>query len=117
MPTPPYSGCPTTPRCCRGCFRCWRRAVSTHQLLRELAAQAPWAASIGDADSVRTDLLDVGGYYDLLAPQAAQVDVWRTIYQHPMASAAAIVEWLRGTGLRPYVERLSPALQASYLAE
>ncbi|HXE22558.1 MAG TPA: trans-aconitate 2-methyltransferase [Rhodoferax sp.] len=93
------------------------RQESTHQLMRELAAQAPWAASIGDADSVRTELLDVGGYYDLLAPQAAQVDVWRTIYQHPMASAAAIVEWLRGTGLRPYVERLSPALQASYLAE
>lgn len=93
------------------------RQEPTHRLMREVAAQAPWADSIGDADRVRTELLDIGGYYDLLAPQAAQVDVWRTIYQHPMASGAAIVEWLRGTGLRPYVERLAPALQASYLAE
>ncbi|MDR3454429.1 MAG: trans-aconitate 2-methyltransferase [Rhodoferax sp.] len=93
------------------------RQEPTHRLMRELAAQAPWAEPIGDADRLRTELLDVGGYYDLLAPQAAQVDVWRTIYQHPMATPAAIVEWVRGTGLKPFVDRLPPALQASYLAE
>ncbi len=93
------------------------RQEPTHRLMREVAAQAPWAASIGDADGVRTELLDIGGYYDLLAPQAAQIDVWRTTYQHPMPSPAAIVEWLRGTGLRPFVERLSGALRDGYLAE
>ena len=40
-----------------------------------------------------------------------------TIYQHRMADAASIVEWVRGTGLKPFVDRLSPDLQASYLAE
>ena len=93
------------------------RQEPTHRLMRELAAQAPWAEVIGDADGLRTELLDIGSYYDLLAKQAAQIDVWHTVYQHPMASPAAIVEWLRGTGLRPFVERLPPALQASYLAE
>ena len=34
-----------------------------------------------------------------------------------MANAAAIVEWVRGTGLKPFVDRLPPDLQASYLAE
>ena len=47
---------------------------------------------------------------------AASIDVWRTAYQHPMDSPAAIVEWVRGTGLKPFVDRLSPELQASYLA-
>lgn len=93
------------------------RQEPTHRLMRALAAQAPWAESIGDADKLRTRLLGLDAYYDLLAPQAAHVDVWHTIYQHPMASAAAIVEWVRGTGLKPFVDRLSPALQASYLAE
>jgi trans-aconitate 2-methyltransferase len=34
-----------------------------------------------------------------------------------MASAAAIVEWVRGTGLKPFVDRLPAELHASYLAE
>jgi trans-aconitate 2-methyltransferase len=92
------------------------RKESTHRLMREVAAEAPWAQAIGDADKLRTMLLPIDGYYDLLAADAAQVDVWRTAYQHPMASAAAIVEWVRGTGLKPFVDRLPAELQASYLA-
>jgi hypothetical protein len=34
-----------------------------------------------------------------------------------MASAAAIVEWVSGTGLKPFVDRLTADLQASYLAQ
>lgn len=92
------------------------REEPTHRLMREVAAEAPWAQAIGDADKLRTMLLPIDGYYDLLAADAAQVDVWRTAYQHPMASAAAIVEWVRGTGLKPFVDRLPAELQASYLA-
>lgn len=93
------------------------REEPTHRLMREVAAEAPWAQAIGDADKLRTMLLPIDGYYDLLAADAAQVDVWRTAYQHPMASAAAIVEWVRGTGLKPFVDRLPADLQAGYLAE
>ncbi len=93
------------------------RQEPTHRLMRAVAAEAPWAEHIGDTDKVRTQLLDIGGYYDLLGPLAAQVDVWHTIYQHPMASAAAIVEWVRSTGLKPFVDRLPDDLQCSYLAE
>ncbi|MDI3382975.1 trans-aconitate 2-methyltransferase [Xenophilus aerolatus] len=93
------------------------RAEPTHRLMRELAAEAPWKEPIGDYTRLRTELLDIGGYYDLLAPLAAEVDVWHTIYQHRMDSAAAIVEWVRATGLRPFIDPLSPELRASYLAE
>ncbi|MDR6424658.1 trans-aconitate 2-methyltransferase [Variovorax paradoxus] len=93
------------------------REEPTHRLMRAVAAEAPWAEPIGNADRLRTLLLPLGGYYDLLAPAAAKVDVWHTIYQHPMADAAAIVEWVRGTGLKPFVDRLPADLQASYLAE
>lgn len=93
------------------------RQEPTHRLMRAVAAEAPWVEAIGDADKLRTELLGIAGYYDLLAPLAAQLDVWHTIYQHPMASAAAIVEWVRGTGLKPFVDRLPAELQAGYLAE
>jgi len=93
------------------------REEPTHRMMREVAAEAPWAQAIGNADKLRTKLLSITGYYDLLAADAAKVDVWRTAYQHPMASAAAIVEWVSGTGLKPFVDRLTPELRGSYLAE
>ena len=43
--------------------------------------------------------------------------VWLTICQRPMEFAAAIVGWVRGTGLGAFVERLSSELHGSYLAE
>jgi len=93
------------------------RDEPTHRLMREVAAESPWDAAIGDFSRFRTELLGLDGYYDLLAPLAAQIDVWRTAYQHPMDTPRAIVDWVRGTGLKPFVDRLAPDLQASYLAE
>jgi len=93
------------------------REEPTHRMMREVAAEAPWAQAIGNPDRLRTELLGIDGYYDLLAGEAAAVDVWRTAYQHPMACAAAIVEWVRGTGLKPFVDPLPGELKTSYLAE
>ncbi|MDR2851973.1 MAG: trans-aconitate 2-methyltransferase [Burkholderiaceae bacterium] len=93
------------------------RDEPTHRLMREIAAEAPYAQAIGDVSKLRPELLGLAAYYDLLAPRAARVDIWRTIYQHPMADARAIVDWVRGTGLRPFVDPLAPDLQARYLSE
>jgi trans-aconitate 2-methyltransferase len=56
-------------------------------------------------------------YYDWLAPRAKHLDIWQTRYQHVMADAAAIVEWVKGSGLRPYLEALSPEQQSSFLRD
>jgi trans-aconitate 2-methyltransferase len=91
-------------------------AEPSRRLMRELAGRAPWNACLGAAEQARTQLLSVTGYYDLLVKAAARVDVWHTTYQHPMASVAAIIEWLRATGLRPFLEPLSEELRAAFLA-
>ncbi|KQP35776.1 trans-aconitate 2-methyltransferase [Pseudorhodoferax sp. Leaf274] len=89
----------------------------SHRLMREVARDPAWAAQIGDAERLRTPLLGIARYYDVLAPLAAEVDVWHTIYQHRMADAGAIVQWLSSTGLRPFVDPLSDAQRAGFLAE
>jgi len=92
------------------------RDEASHRAMRDVAALAPWAGPIGDVETLRTAVLALQDYYDMLAPRAALVDVWRTVYQHPMVSPAAIVEWVSATGLKPFVERLPEPLRAGYLA-
>lgn len=88
----------------------------SHVAMREIGAGARFAASIGEAAAVRSRILPAQRYYDLLAPHA-QVDVWMTTYHHVMADAAAIVGWLRATGLKPFLEPLPSRLQEVFLAE
>ncbi|HTW37894.1 MAG TPA: trans-aconitate 2-methyltransferase [Steroidobacteraceae bacterium] len=91
-------------------------AEPSHALMREVAADSRFAASSGAASAVRSRILTAQRYYDLLAGRAA-VDVWRTTYYHLMTDAAAIVEWLRSTGLKPFIEPLAPDLRQAYLEE
>jgi trans-aconitate 2-methyltransferase len=87
----------------------------SHRLIRE-TAEALLGIAADDGDKHRARILPAQQYYDLLTPRA-DVDVWRTTYYHRMDDAAAIVQWLRATGLKPYVDPLAPELQARFLAE
>ncbi|TCV99826.1 trans-aconitate 2-methyltransferase [Biostraticola tofi] len=91
------------------------REEPTHQLMRQLAGQSPWQSVIGDGAQLRVKILGANDYYDLLAP-AAHVDLWRTTYFHVMPSVDAIIEWVKSTGLRPFLEPLDDRMRESYLA-
>lgn len=86
-----------------------------HRLAREVAAQGPWADRIGEVrHPARHGAVD---YYTMLRPHSSRVDVWRTTYHHPLAGgAAAVVEWFKGSALRPYLALLDAAQQAGFLA-
>ncbi|KAF7598846.1 MAG: trans-aconitate 2-methyltransferase [Candidatus Dactylopiibacterium carminicum] len=85
----------------------------SHAWMRDLPG--PWQVIVA---GVRTTprVARAADYYDLLAPLAAGVDLWQTRYEHVMKDAAAIVEWVKGTGLRPYLEALDSALRTDYEA-
>ncbi|MEI9939542.1 MAG: trans-aconitate 2-methyltransferase [Pseudomonadota bacterium] len=89
----------------------------THRLMREVASVGPWARALADAARVRPLIPPADTYYDLLAGAAKTVDIWRTAYHHPMGSPADIVDWVRATGLRPFVDPLPDMQRAAFLAE
>ncbi|MFL5258487.1 MAG: trans-aconitate 2-methyltransferase [Hyphomicrobiales bacterium] len=84
-----------------------------HALMCETAAQGPWAS--GMADAARDELPAAQDYYDLLRSAASHVDIWRTTYHHPLEGAQGIVEWMKGTGLRPFLAKLAPDEQRAFL--
>lgn len=55
-------------------------------------------------------------YYAHLSAISSNVSIWQTIYYHSMDSAEDILDWYRGTGLRPYLEQL-PAGKKEELEE
>jgi trans-aconitate 2-methyltransferase len=83
----------------------------THRLMREV--EGPWSIATR-ALNPRTHVGSPASYFDLLAPYASDVDIWRTTYEHVMPSPKAIVEWVKGTGLRPYLEAVPD--REAYLA-
>jgi trans-aconitate 2-methyltransferase len=87
----------------------------THRLMAETAAALGLAARLAGAE--RAPLPPPGAYYDALKPHAAAVDVWRTTYHHVLADAAAIVDFVRATGLRPFLDPLSELERDAFLAD
>lgn len=88
-----------------------------HRLMRELAGKGPWSNKLANAHQ-RIDRQSANWYYSLLRNQVVQLDIWRTIYYHPLSGGAnAIVEWFKGTGLRPFLEPLNETEQQDFLAQ
>jgi len=88
----------------------------SHVLMRETARAGRWAPRLAGADVTREPILTPEGYYDLFQPKAQRIDIWHTAYNHPLTDAAAIVEWVKSTGLRPYIDPLPADERADYIA-
>lgn len=79
--------------------------AAAHQEMRRLA-ESPEFRGHFTARARVWQVHEPAFYYDVLAPLASRVDIWQTEYLHVLPDAAAIVEWYKGTGLRPYLDRL-----------
>jgi len=79
-----------------------------HRLLRETAADGPWAEALAVVRGVRP-VAPAETYYDMVAPLCGEVDIWSTVYLHVLEGDDPVVEWMRGTGLRPFLQALKTA--------
>jgi trans-aconitate 2-methyltransferase len=87
-----------------------------HLLMREVAAQGPWAARLAQSDVWRDPPLPADWYFRVLREAGATVDIWRTTYHHQLAGGPrAVVEWFKGSALRPLLKVLDAAEQAQFL--
>jgi trans-aconitate 2-methyltransferase len=87
----------------------------SHLLMQQVAGEGPWAAKRAGAQGERSEVAPAAWYYRLLRPRCSRVDVWRTTYHHPLGGIDAIVEWFKGSGLRPFLSPLDEAERTEYL--
>jgi trans-aconitate 2-methyltransferase len=81
----------------------------SHVLMRQLADHERWAA---DSRNVLRHTDAVGSpesYAGVLLDAGLDADVWETTYLHVLHGDDSVLEWLRGTGLRPILAALSPS--------
>jgi trans-aconitate 2-methyltransferase len=88
---------------------------ATHRLMRQVAAEGPWRGRLADARDP-SPVKRPEFYYDCLAPLALRVTLWETNYIQVMDGIPAIVQWLRGTGLRPFLAPLDDDEKRAFLA-
>jgi trans-aconitate 2-methyltransferase len=87
-----------------------------HQLILEIARDPAWQHRMqGALNAIWVGR--PGFYYDLLQPRAARLELWETEYDHILDGPQAIVDWIRGTGLRPFLEALEDDGQRSRFLE
>ncbi|MDB5366549.1 MAG: Trans-aconitate 2-methyltransferase [Rhodospirillales bacterium] len=92
------------------------KASPSQSVFRDLAASPRWSGKLKDA-AISPPIGSVGFYDDLMRPAARFVELWETEYQHRMQDAAAIVEFVRSTAIKPYLDLLSPDELRDFLDE
>jgi trans-aconitate 2-methyltransferase len=87
----------------------------SHTILRELAGTPRWRSQLQGVQLNR-QAGDPADYLALLAGAGCEVDAWETTYLHVLPGEDAVVDWYRGSGLRPVLSALPPAEAEEFLA-
>lgn len=93
----------------------------SHRLIRETLQGGNGGRGYGDATlRERMDrrwVEDAAFYYDLLRPLCSEVDIWETRYVQVLEGDDPVLEWVKGTGLRPVLDALDGSEKESFLAD
>ena len=76
-----------------------------HRIIKSVAESEKWTHKLPVSRVFYT--LTEEEYFDILSELSDNFRMWETVYFHTMPSHKSIVEWYKGTGLRPYLEQLS----------
>ena len=85
-----------------------------HRALAELVADPQWRERL-PSDALAPGAEPATWYVETLRGLGLAVDCWETIYYHELPSPEAVVEWLKGTTLRPILAVLGRAEATAFL--
>jgi trans-aconitate 2-methyltransferase len=86
----------------------------SHALMRELAESAEWSAKLAGVLRHADAVSPARDYLLLLCAAGLRAAAWQTSYLHLLPGDDPVLEWVRGTGLRPVLQALSDADAATF---
>jgi len=89
--------------------------AASHTSMVEAAEAGPWKAKLAGVRGIRP-VHDPDAYYRILAPHAARLDIWECEFLQVLDGENPVVEWTKGTALRPYLDALDDAGKKGFLA-
>lgn len=89
----------------------------SHVAMRELAASPRWSPLLDGVLRGGETTDSPAQYAQLLLDAGLRVDAWETSYLHVLPGEDPVLQWLRGTGLRPVLDRLSADVAAEFERE
>jgi trans-aconitate 2-methyltransferase len=90
----------------------------SHRLMRETAGDGPWEPVLRGVLRGPESVDDPQDYAALLMDQGLTVDAWETTYLQWLTGPDPVLEWVKGTGLRPALAALeddAPDLLDAYV--
>src|ERR1700759_652893 len=88
----------------------------SHAIVREMAASPRWRGLLADA-RLNRQAGDPADYVALLAWPGFEVDAWETSYLHILHGENPVLEWTKGSTLRPVLAALDEEGAAEFLGE
>ncbi|MEU7648951.1 trans-aconitate 2-methyltransferase [Streptomyces huasconensis] len=84
----------------------------SHALMRELCESARWRGRLGGRLRHADTVLPPGAYLERLAGLGCEADAWETTYLHVLEGDDPVLDWVKGTGLRPVLTALADDAEA-----
>jgi trans-aconitate 2-methyltransferase len=87
----------------------------SHRIMRQVGEEGPWADILRPLKPARELMPTPQALYDAIKPLCEEVDLWHSSYYHVLDGPEGVVEWVKGTGLRPFLDPLPEKMKEEFL--
>jgi trans-aconitate 2-methyltransferase len=89
----------------------------SHRLLADLRASDRWRGALAGQPERPAGVHTPAEYLAALQSAGLSADVWETTYMQVLTGSHAVLEWMKGTALRPTLSALSPSDQELFIEQ
>lgn len=89
-------------------------SAPSHTSIADTVREGPWRERLAPFQREHP-VAEPSYYYDLISQMSSSIDMWETTYMHILEGADPVVEWTKGTMLRPLLDNLNEEEGAAFL--